>query len=88
MYSTEIKINDYEIVIEYSLDDDHNGVLLESYTVFNGNNEVNIPCAIESKYIEDKVDEMIEYLSQDVSDLICDYNADRGDRAYDLMMDK
>ncbi len=89
MYTTDIKYNDYTIEIEYSLDDDRQGVCLDKYTVYNAaDNEVSIPCAVEAKYIEEKVDAEIEYLSQDVSDLISDYNADRGDRAYDLMMDK
>lgn len=87
-YEKELPYRDYIIAFEYELDDDHNGLLLTNWTAYIGKNEVEIPCEVESKFIEDRINAWLETeFLNNAGNYEEDYLGYRADRAYDMMKD-
>lgn len=87
MYQKEITYNDYTIVFEYDYSHGE-GLLLNSWTAYIGNNEIEIPCSVESEFIENQLNKWLdqEWMKNDFN-----YNEDfilsKGDRKYKTFME-
>lgn len=57
-YDKQIDYYDYEITFEYELH--HNGLKLLSWTAYEQNEEVNIPCVVESDAIERNINKWLD----------------------------
>lgn len=87
-YEAEISYRDYTIEFEYNYDPE--GFLyLVSWEAFDGNNSIQIPCRVESEFIEKQLN---QWLDNEYDKNCFNYAQDRleylGDLAYDRMMDK
>lgn len=62
MYSKEISFRDYVIVFEYTYNTYPECLGLSKWTAYIGPNEIEIPCVVESEFIETQ---LVDYLDRE-----------------------
>lgn len=60
-YTKEISFRDYTINFEYRYNDYPQCLGLNSWTAYIGDNEVSIPCSVESEFIENKLIDWLDW---------------------------
>ncbi len=85
-YQKEIPFRDYIITFEYDVNE---GLNLLNWTAYEGNNEITIPCRVESEFIEKQLHNWLDNeWYHNGSNYIEDVYIDRMERRLNMLEDR